>query len=985
MRILKKLIYFMIYFFTYKIEQITGTDFSLSKAIIILIVAFTIWRILTKIKISRQTELYRLYFFPIQLLWKTEISLMVPSDIKHLLPKIKTFMAQNDIDWSYLITRQDGIFSYRLQIVYAKRYRPIKAEDLLYILQDLTGDHKLTLLKFSQPNKFKVFHLKSQGWNISLEYLLSTFLSLKLQEYQIITNVHAIQITNYEDLLKYVKNTKSSRILPLFEFSENLANPIKYRVPKNYGKKFDSKTNQILTVLNHNSDQFPLLYEYLLNELNGLQYSKSSSKDFDQVVKKALKSSNWRITIFRYSIQLGYNQKNRNQTKRLQRSISSLNLTLSSNKYFHDTSKDQIWKMLQLPNKPDISFHAQNIFPEKVEEKNAKSIGTIKSEASDIASLSLDLNDFKEGGIIAGAIGTGKTTLRLQIMKFLIEKGVQVIDFDIKGDATKYSFFREKGRVFTPGLNFTINLFQRPLSIPSKLFIENIYHILTDLTVEEELSMAQKNLLFKAIEKTVNNDGNPYDFFANILLIANQDQVIINNNQELTAQSLIVKFSWIQYSLRSIFWVEESTLTDADYIGDSLFFDLSEFKKIANHRQVRMIIELITDKIMFLSNTNNEAESPKTILFLDEAQILMPKNPSSKLTRLEETLSTLRYKGISIIAAGISSEYMSTILKDTSFVAQFRSESPVLRRSLGLSTEEAEFIPRLNNFHCLYKSKSLGNTAIRVAINKFELKKVENKNASSIDMNYLDDFIVNEIAIWKSKILSVFDEFLLLTKTTRNMLEEEVEMFYNEEIIPKLNQSMEKTSDLVTLIYNQYCEMKNLNVLLPIARNEPYHFLLLVLQTHFQSLAISLIGTTKINTLNHTYRNTIISAIKYLKRLLNISYEIEIDEMNIMSIMANKIQNKKLISENITRKFIADVNHSLRELLHSTIFGENLIDENMVIDEIIGIAYDLNLISIEQYNLFSSLNKVQNGDQTKHIDHFISISKEIHRLEKLVK
>ena len=356
-------------------------------------------------------------------------------------------------------------------------------------------------------------------------------------------------------------------------------------------------------------------------------------------------------------------------------------------------------------------------------------IGSVLLGGNEASAFGISSNDFKRGGIICGRIGSGKTTLRLHILRHLLEQGIRVIDFDIKGDAPKFDQIGSKGLILRPKQNFSLN----PFSCPPGYTIKEYGEILTETIMstipdKQSLTPPQKHLLNKSIKQTVDTNGTVSTFFRNILTISKAEKSIIDNYQDATSHALITKLSWLQSSLGDIFWNENNTLTEQDFSTKSLFFDLSKLKEAADISLVTFFVNLILTRVIAtLRNEGGYAERsvPKLIIFLDEAQLLMPLNTTTQLTRLEEAVTTLRYKGISVIAAGVSADLMSATLLDTGFIAQYRTESYALSRALGLDQEERVILNRLPDFTSVISSSFTMYKPVHVKINRFDSPQMD--------------------------------------------------------------------------------------------------------------------------------------------------------------------------------------------------------------------------------------------------------------------
>lgn len=88
---------------------------------------------------------------------------------------------------------------------------------------------------------------------------------------------------------------------------------------------------------------------------------------------------------------------------------------------------------------------------------------------------------------------------------------------------------------------------------------------------------------------------------------------------------------------------------------------------------------------------------PCMLISIDEAQLLMPRHDGEQ-TVMGEILTTMRYKGIAVLAAGVSADLMSMTLLDTGIIAQYRSHSQVLAKSLAITDKLIDTIPTLSNY-----------------------------------------------------------------------------------------------------------------------------------------------------------------------------------------------------------------------------------------------------------------------------------------------
>jgi len=363
--------------------------------------------------------------------------------------------------------------------------------------------------------------------------------------------------------------------------------------------------------------------------------------------------------------------------------------------------------------------------------------------------------DFTQGGLITGGIGTGKTTLRLHIMDRLISEGTRIIDIDFKGDAPRHEYFRKFGKVYVPKVNLQLNPFSVPKGSEMKEYVDQLTRALIE-TIDDstELSPPQRNLLYEATKMTVRLNGNSRDFFENISQLSIRESQIIDNKQDHTAIALINKFQWLESTMREIFWTQDTNLDPMTFVENNSYIDLSQINDTVPIEQMRFLINLILMNFTIALKSKGEQykydkngnKIPKYAIFLDEGQYLVPRKDTIKkeLSRLEEIISTFRYKGVAVIASGVSAELMSTLLTDSGFIAQFRSDSTTLLRALGLSEEISEQVPRLLNFHAFIKGESTNHEPVLIQTEGFAHPKMSEKlyHRSLPDSNvkYLNDF-----------------------------------------------------------------------------------------------------------------------------------------------------------------------------------------------------------------------------------------------------
>jgi hypothetical protein len=281
-------------------------------------------------------------------------------------------------------------------------------------------------------------------------------------------------------------------------------------------------------------------------------------------------------------------------------------------------------------------------------------IGTGKISGN--GKFNIKLSDIKQGGIISGAIGTGKTTLRLNLMEQLIANQISIIDIDYKGDAPRLYRFNSKGLVLIPGKNLHIDIFNQPSDVNTIEFVGILYRSFIESITDGELTPPQKHILYEALRKTVTKKGNLETFYRNI---------------------------------RNVFGVEGQSISGKDLASENIFIDLSYIQHSAPNNHIRFFLDILITKLMLYykskdSENFNISEFPlKKVIFIDETHMIMPNHKMEKLSRLEELVVTMRHKGLSVVATTTNSSLISNVFLDSSFQARFRTDSSFIERSMG--------------------------------------------------------------------------------------------------------------------------------------------------------------------------------------------------------------------------------------------------------------------------------------------------------------
>ena len=373
----------------------------------------------------------------------------------------------------------------------------------------------------------------------------------------------------------------------------------------------------------------------------------------------------------------------------------------------------------------------------------------------------IKIDEFKQGGIIAGSVGTGKTTLRLHIMKQVIQKGYSILDIDYKGDAPRMKYFRKRGLILVPGINLHINLFSKPNNVSEKDFIGILYRSFLETINESEITPPQKIILHNAIKRTIAKQGNLQTFYRNLIIVGIESKDVIDNYQKQSAMALVNKFLWLQNTMGHIFSNSGDCISSSELMRNNVFIDLSEIQHKSSIIHIRFLIDIMMTMIMNevrdLESQNFTSKDLKIrkLIFLDEAHLLIPPSKNDGLTKLEELVSTLRFKGLSVIATTIDAKLITSILHDSNFIAQFRSQSSIRSNILGnmVKTEE---LASLLNYQFYLKTGSTNHIPLKLHTYRIKQKIVHQKEYLDKLQKYKifpnTSFMLNSVSI---KILTL--------------------------------------------------------------------------------------------------------------------------------------------------------------------------------------------------------------------------------------
>ena len=419
-------------------------------------------------------------------------------------------------------------------------------------------------------------------------------------------------------------------------------------------------------------------------------------------------------------------------------------------------------RLTTIPNiQKKYEYHGQSSLSPKITQQITKNKGEKYVIAHIIQStkpfpLLFDLNDYRLGGIIVGAPKTGKTTLKLHLIRQLLRANVNIIEIDIKGNTVKFEEFQQQSHIFVPGCNLSINLFKKPIGLSNEEYSTMLFQTLSSHNaLGGELSPSQKEILHQAIQKTVAMDGTPKDFFNHLLNVGFILQNTLDNHQNHSALALVAKFYWMQTDFKKIFWTPDSNFSPQCF-ERSVFFDFSKIAASAPPRLIQFLLETI---LMYLKiyleqrkkNGQPSSNSPSHALFIDEGQAYILKNGFSQYGSLEMSLSSLNIYDIPFIFTGISDDCFSpSFLNQLGFIARFRSQ---------LKNENPSFnglsMTNLADYEFVFYAKSCNYSGLMAQTIPFKGKNVDHQNFANDRIQKTPSILLDDIFAFTPTTINV--------------------------------------------------------------------------------------------------------------------------------------------------------------------------------------------------------------------------------------
>lgn len=339
--------------------------------------------------------------------------------------------------------------------------------------------------------------------------------------------------------------------------------------------------------------------------------------------------------------------------------------------------------------------------------KNDNSIligSQIKSRNISTNKVFLPLSLFSSHMNIWGMTGEGKSRLLYHLSSQFMEKKINVMIVDLKGEY-KYALGQCPNiSYFRPGSNeypILINIFEVPGELnkeeESHKHIDFILNIIYKLLGEYELTSQMNFLLRKAITYTVKNSGN----FIHFMKVINNPRLYgINKNKiELSSEALNNRLNRIISGLmRKIFFVKESNFSISHLANNNVLIDLEEFENLENDQGRKFFIEVLLNNYIYYFKEKKMPirgkEEISNIIIFDEAQKIIPekkrKEYSDEQSIIGKSVWTLRSYGVSMIFSGTEPAIEQSVRINAGITISFftKFDAIVMSNILGLPMKD---------------------------------------------------------------------------------------------------------------------------------------------------------------------------------------------------------------------------------------------------------------------------------------------------------
>ncbi|MFQ5821221.1 MAG: helicase HerA domain-containing protein, partial [Candidatus Heimdallarchaeota archaeon] len=352
--------------------------------------------------------------------------------------------------------------------------------------------------------------------------------------------------------------------------------------------------------------------------------------------------------------------------------------------------------------------------------------------------------------LVVGGTGTRKTSLiGLTVIEFLFNSTNRLFIFDYAGEyyhLLKHDFIllRPGSKQFPIGINFLD--WPRTLGLDVYVVESWILKILSNFVKDRgDFSPKMEAMLRDTIRGLLEQGGNLVTLIENLKSLKTElyftkkrlrekqknghklsedERITVSDigQHDPTVEALINRLTDLYGSpLRSVFFVEETTLSPQDLLQSNVIFDLSQLRReMAKPEHLRLLIEFL---LLYLSQGILDREKGqwdiRNIMIIEEAQLITPEI-FSKLTAIdgtqpEEMLGTLGGFGLSLMFVSAQPHKLSKSIiagTHTSIVFGVKPgiEAEQLSQTLNIGDRELSL---LQPGHCLVWSRGRGITKIK--------------------------------------------------------------------------------------------------------------------------------------------------------------------------------------------------------------------------------------------------------------------------------
>jgi len=326
--------------------------------------------------------------------------------------------------------------------------------------------------------------------------------------------------------------------------------------------------------------------------------------------------------------------------------------------------------------------------------------------------ISLNVKDLLLNVEILGSIGRGKTKLVSSIVGQLLEKKINTLVFDIKG---------EYARTFTEDPRVEIYTIGKPHPLCINIFetvdeddIHNTLLIIEEMLVSsnQEFTPAMKNLFESALFLTHKAPKrNLQVFVENIFKVSRQLQAHSNITYlQQTIDAVLNRLNFIFNPINFEILGAMRTTIDLSLLeqGKSIILDLSQFqRRAARPSDIFLVCNLILKMLYRKASAREMTNKLRYVVVLEEAINIIPNfyhsESSASLITSENNFLLGRSQGIGHITITQMWQSVSNIVhanSATKFVFRSSDRTDLIAKALNLEEDEITKIQSLPTQHC---------------------------------------------------------------------------------------------------------------------------------------------------------------------------------------------------------------------------------------------------------------------------------------------